>query len=212
MKRAKLLARSLPACLSLLALAAAFAQTPNPAPAAPQQRSETQLLLDTQDRIGSFKVERDGQGNLQVYVPTPQGNLPQSPQAFFEALYHQQQEQKSSGFLFVVLNITSYWGLLWVSVGFIGQFLFTGRMIIQWLVSEREKKSIVPPTFWWFSLIGGAMLLVYFIWRKDIVGVIGQSTGVVVYARNLRLIHKQQRKLAKAQALAAASTPAPPST
>lgn len=208
MKQAKLLARCVPACLSLLALAAALAQAPAAAPSpSTQQQTSSAVVLDTQDRIGSFKVERDAQGKLQVYVPTPQGNVPQSPQAFFEALYRQQQEQKSSGFLFVLFNITSYWGLLWVSIGFIGQFLFTGRMIVQWLVSEREKKSIVPPTFWWFSLIGGAMLLVYFIWRKDIVGVIGQSTGVVVYARNLRLIQKQQRKLAKAQAIADAAAP-----
>jgi lipid-A-disaccharide synthase-like uncharacterized protein len=44
--------------------------------------------------------------------------------------------------------------------------------------------------FWWMSLVGASMLLVYFIWRRDIVGILGQATGWFIYIRNLVLIHK----------------------
>lgn len=92
-------------------------------------------------------------------------------------------------------NITSWVNFGWVGVGLLGQACFFGRMFIQWVRSEREQASVVPALFWWLSFFGGAMLFAYFVWRRDIVGVIGQSTGVVIYARNLRLIHKQRLRL-----------------
>ena len=90
-------------------------------------------------------------------------------------------------------NITRWPMFGFVAVGLLGQGAFFGRMIIQWVISERSRVSTVPEIFWWLSFIGGACFFVYFVWRKDIVGMIGQATGVVVYARNLRLIHKQRR-------------------
>ena len=63
------------------------------------------------------------------------------------------------------------------------------RMAVQWIMSERERRSVVPTAFWWLSAAGGVMLFVYFCWRKDIVGVLGQSIGLLVYARNLWFIH-----------------------
>ncbi|MDX2131165.1 MAG: lipid-A-disaccharide synthase N-terminal domain-containing protein [Planctomycetota bacterium] len=98
--------------------------------------------------------------------------------------------------LFRVLNITSWTGLVWVLLGFAGQLAFTGRMLVQWLVSERKKASVIPEVFWWMSLIGGVLLFTYFVWRQDFIGVLGQSSGVVIYARNLRLIHKKRRRAA----------------
>lgn len=92
-------------------------------------------------------------------------------------------------------NISSMWGVLWVGVGLLGQILFTGRMVVQWLTSERRKRSVIPVSFWWMSLIGGALLLTYFIWRRDVVGVLGQTIGIVVYSRNLILIHRRARIL-----------------
>lgn len=92
------------------------------------------------------------------------------------------------------LNITSWGNGLWVAIGLIGQVLFFGRMLIQWVISEKSRRSQVPELFWWFSFFGGAMLFTYFVWRVDVVGVLGQSTGVVIYARNLRLIMKQKRR------------------
>jgi lipid-A-disaccharide synthase-like uncharacterized protein len=102
-------------------------------------------------------------------------------------------EGRPRGFLYRLLNITSPVGILWVGLGFLGQLLFTGRMLLQWLVSERERRSVVPVGFWWMSLIGASMLLLYFVWRRDIVGVLGQSAGWVVYGRNLWLIYRERR-------------------
>ncbi|MEM0897401.1 MAG: lipid-A-disaccharide synthase N-terminal domain-containing protein, partial [Verrucomicrobiota bacterium] len=87
------------------------------------------------------------------------------------------------GWLFKLLNITSWTGIFWVGFGLMAQVVFTGRMIVQWWVSEKEKRSVVPNAFWWMSLAGASMLIVYFIWRKDIVGVLGQSTGWFIYVR-----------------------------
>ncbi|MEC7351885.1 MAG: lipid-A-disaccharide synthase N-terminal domain-containing protein [Planctomycetota bacterium] len=78
---------------------------------------------------------------------------------------------------------------MWVSVGLFGQALFTGRMLVQWLASERLRRSTIPVAFWWMSLAGATMLLAYFIWRRDIVGVLGQGLGWIIYVRNLGLIY-----------------------
>jgi lipid-A-disaccharide synthase-like uncharacterized protein len=90
----------------------------------------------------------------------------------------------------ILLNISGGAGVLWVLLGFAAQAMFSGRMLVQWLVSERRRRSVVPPVFWWMSLAGGLMLLAYFIWRRDIVGVTGQATGVLVYGRNLWLLRR----------------------
>jgi lipid-A-disaccharide synthase-like uncharacterized protein len=88
------------------------------------------------------------------------------------------------------MNINSPVGMAWVGLGLAGQLLFTGRMLVQWLASERRRRSVVPVAFWWMSLVGATMLLLYFIWRQDIVGVLGQATGWFIYVRNLWLIHR----------------------
>lgn len=82
---------------------------------------------------------------------------------------------------------------IWIGVGFLGQALFSARFIIQWLASERVRRSVVPHAFWWFSLAGGVTLFSYALWRADPVFVIGQGLGLVVYLRNLALIHRQGR-------------------
>lgn len=96
--------------------------------------------------------------------------------------------------IFRLLNITSWVSVAWVGLGFLGQAAFSGRMLLQWFVSERRRESIVTIGFWWMSLVGGAILFTYFVWRQDIVGVLGQSTGVVIYARNIRLHYKKLRR------------------
>lgn len=80
----------------------------------------------------------------------------------------------------------------WLTVGLIGQGIFSARFIVQWFVSEREKKSIIPVAFWYLSLLGGITLLLYSIYKQDIVFILGQSTGVLIYARNLYLIHRER--------------------
>jgi lipid-A-disaccharide synthase-like uncharacterized protein len=101
--------------------------------------------------------------------------------------------------VFRALNITSWGSLAWVAIGFAGQGAFFGRMFLQWIVSERRRESVIPEMFWWLSLLGGVTLFTYFAWRQDIVGVLGQTSGVVIYARNIRLIHKRHRRAAREQ-------------
>ena len=85
---------------------------------------------------------------------------------------------------------------IWLIIGFAGQALFSMRFLIQWIKSEREKKSMIPIAFWYFSLAGGASLLVYAIHRKDPVFILGQATGLFIYIRNLYLIYRERREAA----------------
>lgn len=80
---------------------------------------------------------------------------------------------------------------LWLVIGFAGQALFTMRFIVQWVASERKKRSVVPVAFWYFSLAGGLVLLVYAIHRKDPVFILGQAAGAFIYLRNLMFIHRK---------------------
>jgi lipid-A-disaccharide synthase-like uncharacterized protein len=82
-------------------------------------------------------------------------------------------------------------GNIWLGVGFAGQLLFFLRFVVQWIVSENKKESVIPLSFWYFSIGGAAILLVYAIWRKDPVFIAGQSCGFVVYFRNIVLIKRK---------------------
>ena len=81
-----------------------------------------------------------------------------------------------------------------VGVGLAGQLCFASRFIIQWIYSEKKKKSVIPLAFWYCSLIGGAMVLVYSIYQKDPVFIMGQAPGVFIYSRNIYLIKKRKKK------------------
>jgi len=84
----------------------------------------------------------------------------------------------------------------WLLVlGFSGQAIFGSRFLIQWICSEIKKESHIPIAFWYLSLGGGLMLLTYAIFRKDPVFIFGQSTGILVYSRNLVLIRKKNKEL-----------------
>lgn len=100
--------------------------------------------------------------------------------------------------IFRLLNITTWVSMVWVTIGLGGQLIFSSRFLIQWIVSERQRESVIPDIFWWISLAGGLCLFVYFVWRRDLVGVLGQSSGIVIYARNIRLIHKKRAREARA--------------
>jgi len=80
----------------------------------------------------------------------------------------------------------------WLILGFFAQALFAARFFIQWIASERAGKSIVPIMFWHFSIAGSFLLLAYAIYRKDPVFILGQSTGILIYARNLFLIYREK--------------------
>jgi len=81
---------------------------------------------------------------------------------------------------------------LWLTIGLLGQALFFMRFFVQWLASEKEGRSVIPIAFWWFSVAGGVTLLMYAVWRRDPVFIIGQGSGLFIYARNLYLLHKEQ--------------------
>ena len=81
----------------------------------------------------------------------------------------------------------------WVALGFLGQFFFFSRFFIQWIVSEKKKRSVIPDAFWYFSILGGAILLAYALYRRDPVFIAGQSLGLLIYFRNLWLIHGSQK-------------------
>lgn len=87
---------------------------------------------------------------------------------------------------------------VWIAVGFAGQAMFSMRFLIQWLSSERARRSVIPVAFWYFSLAGGSILLAYAIWRQDPVFIVGQGAGLLIYSRNLYFIHRErlQRALA----------------
>lgn len=81
-----------------------------------------------------------------------------------------------------------------LTIGFTGQTLFFLRFFFQWLHSEKLKKSVIPEIFWYLSLGGGALLLIYAILRQDIVFIVGQSTGTFIYLRNIYFIRRERRK------------------
>ena len=84
-----------------------------------------------------------------------------------------------------------------LTIGFAGQTLFFLRFFFQWLHSEKLKKSVIPEIFWYLSLGGGFLLLIYAILRQDIVFIVGQSTGTFIYLRNIYFIRRERRKARK---------------
>ncbi|HKO30803.1 MAG TPA: lipid-A-disaccharide synthase N-terminal domain-containing protein [Nitrospiraceae bacterium] len=94
---------------------------------------------------------------------------------------------------------------IWLAIGFLGQGLFFGRWVVQWIASEKKAESQVPISFWYMSLIGGLITLAYAIYREDPVFIAGQSIGSLVYIRNLMLI-------ARANQTNQPASPSPPRT
>lgn len=98
-----------------------------------------------------------------------------------------------------IAKLTEWWAqvssgeLAWIAFGFGAQSMFFMRFVLQWIASERVKRSIVPETFWYFSFAGGFMLFIYAVHRADPVIMVGQLMGLVIYARNIYLIwlHKK---------------------
>lgn len=87
--------------------------------------------------------------------------------------------------------------LVWLAIGFSAQAMFSMRFIIQWLASEKARRSVVPETFWYFSFAGGFMLFIYAIYRMDPVFIFGQGTGLAIYARNIYFIWAARREQAR---------------
>ncbi|MFQ5504096.1 MAG: lipid-A-disaccharide synthase N-terminal domain-containing protein [Planctomycetota bacterium] len=97
-----------------------------------------------------------------------------------------------------ISNGTGFWEELaekaknpWALLGFGGQAVFFCRFLVQWVVSERRKKSVIPIQFWWLSIIGSLMVLIYAIQIVEPVFIIGQSCGLFIYTRNLMMIRTE---------------------
>src|SRR3974390_69229 len=99
------------------------------------------------------------------------------------------------GYLHEVFIGNVEWGIL---IGYMAQAMFAMRFVVQWIASERSGKSVVPTTFWVFSIAGGFMLPGYAMYRKDPVFLIGQAFGVFVYLRNLQFVRRGGRQGAAA--------------
>lgn len=92
--------------------------------------------------------------------------------------------------------LASFWGrpdALWILVGFFGQFFFMMRFIVQWIASEKAQKSVIPDLFWLFSIGGGAVLLIYALYRGDPVFIFGQALGLFIYFRNVYFVMRERR-------------------
>ena len=85
-----------------------------------------------------------------------------------------------------------HWFNFWTLLGFSGQALFFSRFLFQWLHSEKQGRSVIPISFWYLSIAGGTLIVVYAIHVKDPVFIIGQALALIIYLRNLFLIKKEK--------------------
>ncbi len=118
------------------------------------------------------------------------------------------------GYLHHLVDMLGNWWLstpttekVWLGVGLFAQLMFSMRFIVQWIASEKARRSIVPETFWYFSLVGGAMLFAYAIYRLDPVFMLGQGMGLLIYGRNIHFIREHQRSVAAGTATPATAGP-----
>ena len=162
-----------------------------PADAVATAGAEARIKIDLPGAKDNVKLVRLPNGSIGYVVKRlgPGTDRLLTAEEFSQFVY---RTRKDSGWLQSLLNITSPAGMAWVALGLLGQLIFTGRMLVQWVASERSRRSVIPVAFWWMSLGGAVMLVIYFVWRRDIVGVVGQATGLFIYTRNLMLIRKSR--------------------
>ena len=140
-------------------------------------------LFKMSDRLADLEIVETPEGERYRF-----GDSLLTAEEFTEELRSRRPEGRRS-WLYTALNVTGVAGIFWVGFGLLGQVLFTGRMVVQWIASEKAQRSVIPTAFWWMSLGGATMLIIYFIWRVDIVGIVGQATGWFIYVRNLWFIY-----------------------
>jgi lipid-A-disaccharide synthase-like uncharacterized protein len=82
----------------------------------------------------------------------------------------------------------------WLAFGLIAQLFFTARFLVQWISSERAGMSVVPMAFWFCSMGGGIMTLIYGFAKREPIIILGQALATVIYIRNIMLILKNRRR------------------
>lgn len=144
------------------------------------------------DRISTIQVVEGEDGVARArFQGWRQGEDEITAEEFYRLLALRQRDLP---WFFLLFDVTSWAGVFWVVFGFVGQAVFMARMVVQWQASERVRSSVVPPAFWWLSLVGSSMLMVYFVWRWEIIGFLGQCTGWFIYLRNLWFIYGESEE------------------
>ncbi len=144
-------------------------------------------LADTKAQV---YLQRDSAGHYQYFIWRPGGSTEKiTAEELSDRLYN----VGANGGIASFLGTASTSVMVWLGIGLFGQLLFTGRMVVQWIASERKGSSVVPPMFWWMSLIGSLLLLAYFLWRRDPIGLLGQAFGSFVYLKNILWILEGKR-------------------
>jgi lipid-A-disaccharide synthase-like uncharacterized protein len=97
-----------------------------------------------------------------------------------------------------ILSTTTFLGIewhFWKVIGWLGLFAFFSRLMVQWYASERQKRVVVPVSFWWLSLAGSGLLLSYALYRRDSVFIFAYAFTWIPYMRNL-VLHKREQQSA----------------
>jgi lipid-A-disaccharide synthase-like uncharacterized protein len=156
-------------------------------PAIPNAVHADIKLADTKAQV---YLQRDAAGHYQYFIWRPGGATEKvTAEHLADLLYN----TGANGGMAAFLGTASTSVMIWLGVGLFGQLLFTGRMVVQWIASERKGSSVVPPMFWWMSLVGSLLLLAYFLWRRDPIGLLGQAFGSFVYLKNILWILEGKR-------------------
>jgi lipid-A-disaccharide synthase-like uncharacterized protein len=82
----------------------------------------------------------------------------------------------------------------WLVLGLIGQTIFSGRFLLQWIYSEYKRRSVIPVAFWYASIIGALLLLCYACYKKDPVFIVAQASGLLIYLRNLQMRRRDKKE------------------
>ncbi|HKT27194.1 lipid-A-disaccharide synthase N-terminal domain-containing protein [Dyella sp.] len=82
----------------------------------------------------------------------------------------------------------------WLVLGLIGQTIFSGRFLLQWIYSEYKRRSVIPVAFWYASIIGALLLLCYACYKKDPVFIVAQASGLLIYVRNLQMRRRDKKE------------------
>lgn len=84
----------------------------------------------------------------------------------------------------------------WLVLGLIGQTIFSGRFLLQWIYSEYKRRSVIPVAFWYASIVGALLLLCYACYKKDPVFIVAQASGLLIYLRNLQMRRRDKKESA----------------
>lgn len=164
-------------------------------PAAPIPEKAAIIKADLPGAKDYIDLLRQGDGSLRYAVHYGKETQILTPDEFARLLYDTQNSRSGlQKFFLTTFNITSWNGLFWLGLGILGQMLFAGRMLAQWITSELRGQSIIPVAFWWMSLSGALLMVSYFLWRRDLIAALGVALPSIIYIRNLMLIHRQVAK------------------